>query len=368
MKYPYGLAADLHFHPWSAFASTSPSGMNTRLELLLNELERLAKETHDAGGDTVVLAGDIFHVRGSVSPTVLNAVRDSLMFLVAQYKVSFYILAGNHDLEGKNSTRLGSAVTALEMTNVHIVNEPTKLNDLILIPWYDSVEDLKAEIKKWADRDDTEDLDLILHAPIDGVIPGLPPHGLTGEWLAGVSANGFRRVFSGHYHNHKLVYDGAEPSLSYGTSVYSIGALAHHTWSDVGTRAGFLIVGKHSVNWRKSHLPAFVDLDKLTEVDPDELPFMVDKNYVRVKVESASAKEVAEFRDELAKMNAMGVLIQAIPTPPKRDDGVVAAVGASVTLEASIGAFVKSLGDAKLASDALHEALAVLIEADTETA
>lgn len=359
MKYPYGLAADLHFHPWTAFASTDERGVNTRLTGLLSELRRCARETCNAGGDTVILAGDIFHVRGSVSPTVLNLVRDELHHCVREYEVQFYILAGNHDLEGRHSERLGSAVTALEMPGVQIVNSSMLEKGFCFVPWHDSIEDLKEEISSYGVTHKGE-LDLILHAPIDGVIEGLPAHGLTGEWLA---ETGFKRVFAGHYHNHKHIYDG--DSGTYGTSVYSIGALAHHTWSDVSTKAGFLLVFKDEVQWFKSHLPEFIDLDRLTDVEPDELPFIVDGNYVRVKTESASAKEVASLREELANMNAKGVLIQAVPAPPKRDDGVVATIVAgAASLEASIGEYVKSLGDTVVATHALKEALSVLTAAD----
>lgn len=349
MKYPYGLVADLHFHPWSSFATTDENGVNSRLMGLLSELRRCAQEVYQAGGNVVVLAGDVFHVRGSVSPTVLNLVRDTLAQCVFEFKVEFVILAGNHDLEGRDSERLGSAITALEMRGVAVVNETYTCWNLTLVPWYDSIEGLKAEIADSRGRiPDHDTRDLILHAPIDGVIEGLPPHGLTPEWLASL---GYRRVFAGHYHNHKEFPGG----------VYSIGALAHHTWSDVGTKAGFLLVYPHQVVWRKSHMPAFVDVDKLVDKDPAELPFLIDGNYVRVKTESATTAEVTALREELFSMGARGVLIQAVPKPPERDDGVATVASAGATLEASVGEFVKSFADP---GEVLKAALSVLSAAD----
>lgn len=364
----YALSADLHFHNWSAFSETTPDGLNSRLAGLVSELRRMAEENLAREGHTCVLAGDVFHVRGSVSPTVLNTVRDTLRELATDYDQNFVILAGNHDLEGKNSERLGSAITALEMDFVEVVNEPMLYGSMLLIPWHDSVEELKAAIIRAGDKfltseDDPDagfvearyigDTDLILHAPIDGVIEGLPDHGLSHKWLASL---GFRRVFSGHYHNHK----------EFPGEVYSIGALAHHTWSDVGSKAGFLLVDDDSVQWRKSHLPEFLDLDKMTEVDPAELPFIVDRNFVRVRIESELVSKVDSLRSELLGMGARGVLIQAVPKPPVREGSVTASAKAGASLEVSMGEFINSMPAIdSIRADVVKEALSVLSVADS---
>jgi DNA repair exonuclease SbcCD nuclease subunit len=363
----YALAADLHFHNWSAFADSTPEGLSTRLLGLVKELKRMAHENAERGAKFCVLAGDVFHVRGSVSPTVLNTVRDTLAVLVEDYHQEFIILAGNHDLEGKNSERLGSAITALEMEGVKVVNEPTLHGSTLLVPWFESVEELKAAIITAGDKyltseDDPDagsvdrpcisDTDLILHAPIDGVIEGLPDHGLSPAWLASL---GFHRVFSGHYHNHK----------EFPGRVYSIGALAHHSWSDVGSKAGFLLVDDFDVAWRKSRLPEFLDLDKLTEIDPAELPFLVDQNFVRVRLEAEHGSKVESLRSELMGMGAKGVLIQSVPTPPKREGGVVASVAAGASLEHSIGQFINAMpSTAELRSEVVKEAMSVLAAVD----
>lgn len=352
----YGLAADLHFHPWSAFSNTLPSGMNSRLQGLLDELKRLAQETAKTGGLYVVLAGDIFHVRGSVSPTVLNSVRDTLAECHREYRVNFIVLAGNHDLEGKDATRLGSAVTALECGHVDVVNRPMYLKNLriALVPWIENVDELKETIEKLGTGSIffRKDTDLILHAPIDGVIDGLPLHGLTPEYLAGL---GYKRVFSGHYHNHKEMVH----------NVFSIGALAHHTWSDLKSRAGFVIVGDDSIEWRKSHLPEFIDVDHLVDLEEDELPFVVEGNFVRAKVEVKSATAVAELRAELLKMGAAGVLIQPIPSTTVAKEGRASSVSSGGSLEVSVGEYIAKTVDSAMQPEVLKAAIAILSNADT---
>ncbi len=364
MSKTYGLLADLHLHSWSSFSSTRSDGVNSRLAGLLSEIYRAASDVHEAGGDTLVLAGDVFHVRGSVAPTVLNATKDMLYKCHSEFGTQFIIIPGNHDLEGKNSTRLGSAVTALEDSFVSVRNETNSDATLgaVLIPWFENIDQLKAELEKWAPEDYGAHRDAIIHAPIDGVIAGLPLHGLDPEYLAWL---GYRRIFAGHYHNHKQMHPGvatgdpAVDSRFYG-EVYSIGALAHHTWSDVGTRAGFLLVNDEKVRFCKSHLPEFLDLTRLVDVSPEELPLMVDGNYVRVRVEASKIKEVEAARAELVAMGARGVLVQAEPKPAAETARVgVATIKSGASLETSVGEFIKSVKDIDHAAVAA-EAMAVL--------
>lgn len=357
MTAPYGLLADLHLHPWSSFSNTA-TGINSRLAGLLQEIYRAAKTIKEAGGNTLVFAGDVFHVRGSVSPTVLNATKDMLYKCHSDFDTQFIIIPGNHDLEGKDSTRLGSAVTALEDSFVTVRNEIRSEDTLgaVLIPWFESIGELKEELEKWAPAEQGGH-DAIIHAPIDGVIAGLPLHGLDPEYLA---ALGYRRIFAGHYHNHKCMYDGSAGDRTYTGQVYSIGALAHHTWSDVGTRAGFLLVRPDSVQFSASHLPQFLDLTRLTDVEPEELPLMVDGNYVRVRVEASKIKEVEAARAELLAMGARGVLVQAEPKPPAETVRAgVATVKAGASLEASVGEYIKSIKEVDHAA-VTAEAMAVL--------
>lgn len=329
---PYSISADLHLHDWSAFSSANEAGINSRLAILHSELLRQAEETKKAGGDHMVIAGDTFHVRGSLAPLVLNPTKDCFKQII-ESGVKVTILAGNHDLEGKHSTRLSSAVTALEDVGCRVINTfehgLRTLDDVVLIPWTQNVEELKAKIEEaWKTDPDPESLDLILHAPIDGVINGLPDHGLTDKWLSEV---GFRRVFAGHYHQFK----------DFGNGVYSIGALAHHTWGDVGTKAGFLLVTDTGVKRFASHAPSFVEIDG--SVSAEDMPLLANGNYVRVKLNTSKASDVEAARQFLTDNGAKGVTViaQRDPTTVARSSSTVRA-GASI--ETSVNEFVKASG------------------------
>lgn len=323
---PYGLMADLHLHNWQAFSAPLESGINNRLDALHNEIDRCCEELHKAGGNRIYIAGDVFHVRGSIAPSVLNPTLD-VIGLRIEAGFEFVILPGNHDLEGKHATRLGSAVTALEGIGCIVANETTRMDDVILVPWHEKIVDLKAVL---ADCEIDKSTDILLHAPIDGTLTGIPAHGISPDYLAGLGA---RRVFAGHYHHHK----------DFGNGVFSIGALSHHTWSDVGSKAGFLIVTQDEVKWFKAHTPEFVDLSAAN--DETEAEIMAEGNFVRARINKGDMKSVNAMKEWLTKAGAKGVVVQVVKEPTKaREGAVVHTVRAGASVEASIAEFIKGQG------------------------
>lgn len=334
----YGLIADTHLHGWSSFATKTAEGHNSRLIGLLDEIERCAAEVADLGGECLVFAGDMFHVRGSVQPSVLNLTRQTLGRICDKYGLTLYILAGNHDLEGRNSAEMTSAVTALKDDNIYCHSDQfgywanlgvygARHRPALMIPWFESVEQLKKAIAgamATLPKGELGETDLILHAPIDGVIPGLPEHGLTPEFLAGL---GFKRVFAGHYHNHK----------QFPGNVYSIGALAHHTWSDVGSRAGFLIVGNDvsDVRYRASRLPQFV---KITDgMGEEEMLNACSGNFVKIETGPLTEVESKDLSETLkTTYGAKAVLINSKPSASASLRTATTKSAATSTIEESV--------------------------------
>lgn len=320
------IIADLHCHAWDAFHVTEKDGVNSRLRIILNEIKRAGVAVLDAGGKYLIVAGDLFHVRGSIAPSVLNPTTDVFEELI-KLGLEVIIIPGNHDLEGKTSTRISSSVTSLEKVGCKVVDQPTYFNDCnaLVVPWIEDITALKRTLEKWSKSSvfTAKDTDLVIHAPVDGVIKGLPTHGITPEYLASL---GFKRVFSGHYHNHK----------DFGNNVYSIGAIAHHTWSDPGTKAGFLLVDDDSVKFNKSHAPEFIDID--ASMDELEIGLAADKNYVRAKITKSSSEDVAKLRDFLIKSGAKGVIINAVREPARIRS--TSTIKAGKSIETSLGEYI----------------------------
>jgi DNA repair exonuclease SbcCD nuclease subunit len=334
MKFPYLLLADLHCHDWSWGSKSGPDGVNSRLRVIIDELERAAGELRAAGGDTIVIAGDLFHTRGSIDPEVFNPVFEAMERLLKS-GIKIVAIPGNHDLKGKETTELGNSFQSLgRLQGFRIATVPMAYFHVALIPWQSSTAKLHEAIESYTcDCPGRANMDLIIHAGIDGVLSHMPDHGLKAEALA---EYGFRRVFAGHYHHHK----------DFGNGVYSIGASSHQTWSDVGTKAGFCLVYKDRVEWRASHAPEFIDITP--DTDPDDYPLIIPGNYVRVRGFKLSNEELKLMRDELEALGAKGVSFQvARETPTVRATGRAAP---AMSLEASLAKFIKdTIEDERLA-------------------
>lgn len=353
MSSPYLLLSDVHCHDWSAFGGRAVDGMANRLKIILDEIERAANELEKAGGEYIAIAGDLFHVRGSVKPEVFNPTHNLFnSLLVRGFKI--VAIPGNHDLSTKETTELGNSMQtlgALDGFKVITESQPyyfDKGATPMFIPWMSSADGLRAEIARIRKDYIAEDLaitDLIVHAPLNGVMKGMPDHGFSAEEAA---SWGFKRVFFGHHHNHVAFEDDR---------VISIGATTHQTWGDVGSKAGFLLVYPDRFKWFASRAPSFVEVTD--ETDEDNIPLLVDGNYVRVRGKKATDAEINDMRKAFEALGAKGFSYQGVREVVAARTGSVA--HKSMTLSESVIAFAKDKGldeeIQRLALDVLDRAL-----------
>lgn len=335
---PYGLMADLHAHLWDAFSTVGEDGVNSRVRGLCDEIERCAATTILAGGNLMFIAGDVFHVRGSVAPSVFNPVRKTLRSIKAR-GVQIQIIPGNHDLTGKDaSEEIGSSVKMLSEEKILVIHEPVSGNAVMQIPWCSNMALFRERLNAYVDKCkrvgiETRELDLICHTGIEGAIGGMP-HGHALD-PAEAASWGFKRVFSGHYHNHVSFEDG---------KVFSIGAPMHHTWGDVGTKAGFLIVHPDTVQFFASHQPSFVVLTEDMLASESLMLEACDGNYVRAKLNSTARKDFDATKAKLLAMGAKAVIIEAIPESTVAEKRAGASTKSITSLRTSVIDYVNEQG------------------------
>lgn len=328
---PYLLSSDQHAHDWSAFSVINENGVNSRLQIILDEFSRSVDHLIEEGGDTFVMAGDLFHVRGSVKPSVLNPVSELFETICRDKGVNVLCLAGNHDLSGKDADEIGNAMQVLGMiegfTPIVSPKVTFKKHKLCIFPWYSELDALREKMNKAVSKISEADLnpsdfDAVIHAPLNGVLKGLPD---TGFDPAELSSIGFRRVFVGHFHNHKSFEGG---------KVYSVGATTHQTWNDPGSRAGYCMVYPDRVDFIPSSAPSFVDIKSAADVDE----MTVSGNYVRLKLEDVTEAEIKTFRDELESLGAKGVnIIATKKTEATRE----ASISSGASLEQSVAEYIE---------------------------
>ena len=351
----FGVISDTHYHAFSAFAHQE-GHINSRLQILIDATRQEAKSMKASGCTAMFHCGDIFHVRGRVTPSVLNPVTELYREIIEDIGLEVYLLAGNHDLEFEDSNKIGNSGEALSSTGVHVVSEGSYYNEehgVLMVPWHAKQKELIATITELLTHmpaDKIAKTTLMIHAPVNEIIPGLPDHGIDPDVLQGF---GFRFVFIGHYHNHKQVRP----------NVYSVGALTHQTWGDVNSVAGFVTVTDDDrVGQCPTDAPLFLDLEEIEEEDIDR----ISGNYVRIRIEIEEEREVTEFRDMLVnEMCAAAALVL-----PVRKDKTVTRATASKTsldrLEDSITHFIKGSAtiDTAMKDEVNNEVLKTLAEID----
>lgn len=331
----YVVVADIHVHNWSLFSATLPNGVNSRLQFILNEMERAAKFGLKAGAKFMVIAGDLFHVRGSIDPEVLNPTRSAIKKILECMDI--YAIPGNHDLKSRDTTELSSAIQNMNDWTVehngkqhsfHVINEVTTITKdgvlLGFVPWRHEKEGVIEGLRELQKHKDYKNMDVFIHYGIEGVLPVISGNELTARELADF---GFKRVLAGHYHNHKVFPAG----------VCSIGAIAHHNWGDVDTRAGFVILDSadDAINYFSGTAPSFIDVSGMNE---DSLILSCPNNYVRFRGKEMTQRQIIELRTALQGYGALGVSIEA-PRSKTSSRGSTAS-GKSISIETTIDNFV----------------------------
>lgn len=348
-KPPYLLFSDVHFHNWSAFSFVNEEGINSRLQYQLDELGRAYDALRANGGSLAVCAGDLFHVRGKLAPSVTNPVRD---FFRKQdgLDMETVILSGNHDLEGADADPLTSAVAVIQSDSTLAITSACQASfnpNIYMIPWRSDLSRLREEIKEISDAADPDDLsDLVIHAPMNEVLINIPNTGLNASEFEGLN---FKRVFAGHYHSHKQLAE----------NVYSVGATGHQTWNDPGTQAGWCLVYEDHIEFHPSKQPEFIKLPVI--YDPEDMA-EVEGNFIRADIEDPTPERMLELREYVMAEGAAGVTIRTLVGKKEstRDGGET--VSAVDSLDDSITKFAVD----KHSKDVAVECARILEEARKE--
>lgn len=281
------IISDTHLHNWTQFSTIDSKGANSRLEIILNEMRRVTKEAKKFGCNALIHCGDLFHVKGKIDTSVLVPSIDCLKEIREQFDQAFFV-TGNHDLAFANGEQYGNSMF-ISQCNADVITASYSQHTLGFIPWQRSIEQWKKEFEKLIENPKIQYV--FTHAPIDGVIKGLPAGGITQEYIESTGFKG--KIFAGHYHNHKVVSE----------QLISVGALCHHTWSDIGSLSGNILLDTATDRWAwlESNTPKFVDLDQTAkDYTVGEFAEICAGNYVRLTTDE-DLKTAKEIHDELIK-------------------------------------------------------------------
>lgn len=297
ISYPYGIISDVHCNNWSAYSSYTSEGLNSRLVIILEAIEAAANKVLELGGKDLMITGDLFHTRGTLKPSVLNPTM-ALFKKLTDKGIKVHAFDGNHDMEGKVVNEYNSSLYPLSFIDGFTVYyHPTVVDkQFLFLPWEDKPQEVLDLVTKGSKL--FSNLTAFMHVGMSGVLPGN-----LGDTLhpADFDKLDLKYVFSGHFHNH----------VSFNSRIYSVGALTHQTWGDVGSKAGFVIVTDKGVDHYETKAPKFEDYLSGFEVKGD---------YIRIKDISLTEAEAKDFVQELLAEGALAVQDQSTrPTIVEKD-------------------------------------------------
>lgn len=160
-------------------------------------------------GLTCIWLGDFLDTKEVIRGKCLNFLYDQL----SASSLNHIVLVGNHDwfnLECQDH----SLRTLQDLKNVEIIDKPTRMGNMLFVPYMHDLEKLRAVLNEYRNQD----LVLVGHLEISNFDFGnghVCTKGLTLEDVAG-----FKRVISGHFHKYQtegnLTYLGTPFSHSFG--------------------------------------------------------------------------------------------------------------------------------------------------------
>ncbi len=222
------VMSDPHFHNYKAH-STIVDGENSRLLDVENTFREIVNQAKTQRCKVLLIAGDIFHVRGQIKPSVMASVMRSIKYATESMEV--VLIPGNHDMEDFRGGP--TAVDHLaELDNCTVLKKTTVLTTswgltVAAIPYCHTKEEFREEAAK-IDRRPYEVV--MCHQGIDGMGPeGMPATGITTDFMRAVFGEDIP-IFCGHYH-----HCGIEEN------VVQVGAPLQHDFSDCEKARGFWV-------------------------------------------------------------------------------------------------------------------------------
>lgn len=275
--------------------------MNSRLFNIVSALSDVREYCLDNAINTCLMAGDLFHSRGSVETVVFNSVY-KVFERFKQDNIEVIMIAGNHDQFDSSPVPENSLYTFNQICKVVSVPETIDLIDkdtgeiikLCALPYSKD----KLMLKKYLDKfvEDTKgdtgsDKILMAHLGLSGSLIGSANYVISDEWnINDLNERYFKYTVLGHYHKPQFVTEGC----------FYTGSLLQNNFNDEGDKHGFMVLDtdfRWDVQQVALDYPEFITItkDNVENFSAEQLA----KNYIRVASNATDADEVIGALDSV---------------------------------------------------------------------
>jgi len=281
----FAFVADIHFHNWPNFRRVSSSGLNSRLEDIVDVMIKIAEKSKVVEVSHIFLLGDVFHSRTKLDMDVVSTAVNCVKTMKDISGAEIVILLGNHDIHASNQNVhilkiFEPFCTVIDKPGVY----PFAKTDVFALPYIDNAVQLKKHIRHLGIRAQESDAPckiMISHNGLNKALVG-PNEFFIEDPVTVEETNPelFNICLYGHYHKHQQL----------GDNVFYVGSPLQHTFGERGDDKGF--VTYHT----STHQSEFIAVDspKFVQCSPENAKEEIAKgNYV--KVELGSDEEKAEY-------------------------------------------------------------------------
>lgn len=275
--------------------------MNSRLFNIVSALSDVREYCLDNDINTCLMAGDLFHSRGSVETVVFNSVY-KVFERFKQDNIEVIMIAGNHDQFDSSPVPENSLYTFNQICKVVSVPETIDLIDkdtgeiikLCALPYSKDKLMLKKYLDKFVEdtKDDTgSDRILMAHLGLSGSLIGSANYVISDEWnINDLNERYFKYTVLGHYHKPQFVTEGC----------FYTGSLLQNNFNDEGDKHGFMVLDtdfRWDVQQVDLDYPEFITItkDNVETFSAEQLA----KNYIRVASNATDADEVMGALDSV---------------------------------------------------------------------
>lgn len=268
------LVSDIHADEYNKFAKYSKQGTNSRLDWIVDIFDQILKYGEENGVKTLLIGGDVFDKRGSISVPAYVAVYEKLQ-LLQDNDWDVLTIVGNHDQALRSGT-----VHALKPLPAAVIDDHALVDfagmSLGCVSFCETPSDFLSKLKEVADK---------------GVDAYLIHQGVNGAKIAGdeilsrdeTSLQQIREivgdawVFSGHYHIHQFVDE----------RFCFIGSSTPKDFGDT-TPKGFLHFKDGEITQIESRAPKFVVVESK---DLKKKKSSLQGNYVQIRYDKTAPDE-----------------------------------------------------------------------------
>lgn len=278
--------SDLHAHNWSQFSRTLPGGRNSRLQAILDVVDRIAAYCEEHEISHCFMLGDVFHTRTKIDVEVFSSTWLAFKRLSEKVK-HLVILRGNHD----SYDAMGETHSLEAFREFAFVIDKPWIGDLDGIqvaahPYTPNMEDWKIFSNFVSSQTDF----FLFHQGVSTGLVGAFNVAIKAEVdIEDLPHTRATYCLGGHYHKHQFM----APNVAF------IGSPIQHSFGERDEVKGFLVLEKQDT-WTHE----FVELERTPKFkqfsNPKELKealkegFVVEDNYVKLTCRPSQVTKCAD--------------------------------------------------------------------------